>query len=154
MTRVSRCRSPLLGLGILTLLTNPLTGQEPGAGTLTIDGEIQSFTVQQCSRGPAERGGGNMVNVSATGDDGSFTFDMTEQTTRGGMLQLVRIFFPDGSILAADHRKSGEDWTSSGEPVSGPLFQDDGSTMVVSGTLIDQANSEEHVVEISVECAG
>ena len=164
MTRVPRCRITLLGLGILTLLgTNPLSAQEKAKGTWTFDGETRSLDISSCSLTQMNAYSTN-VTVTGTDDANQINFKLNESvgstTTRqkGSFEELVAKSETEFVLvhrLQALYIKEAGVWTSfytGGEPVPGPLFRIDGSTVIVSGTFTDQGTDGEHVVELSVEC--
>ncbi len=72
------CRITLLGLGILTLLgTSPLSAQEHSTATVTVDGEMQSFTVEQCNR--LDHRGIILVHMTTTAETGSLLSRFQEE---------------------------------------------------------------------------
>ncbi len=90
MTRVIRCRITLLGLGIMTLLgTSPLSAQEQGTGTVTVDGETQSFTVKQCDW--MDHRGTLMLDLHSTAETGSILFKFQELVVEEGSRGTVTV---------------------------------------------------------------
>ena len=148
MVRETRCQITLLCLGILMmLLASPLSGQQQGEGTVTVDSEARSFDMNSCySIGPMVRGNGTdeegnlMTFIVGTGQaqSVSITLDYSDGSGR-----------PTRTLMAV----AGSGVTSSGEPATGLLVQLEGSTVTASGTFVDD-NSQEHEVEISIDCTG
>ena len=87
MTRVPPCRITLLGLGILALLgTSPLSAQENGTLTLTVDGETRLLDIVSCTAGLR---GAKGLEGEATDDTDTINFVVSEVYRRGPMAQTV-----------------------------------------------------------------
>ncbi len=167
MTRVLLCRITLLGLGIMTLLgTSPLSAQEHGTGTVTVDGETQSFTVQQCDW--MDHRGTLMLDLHSTAETGSLLFKFQELVVEEGSRSTVTVqgevveiaafqkihLRPSGHVFEARRRQAADGtWhvDPQGDPAPGPLYRIDGSTVTVSETFKSWTTGENHVVELSVE---
>lgn len=157
MTRVPRSRITLVGLSILALLgTTPVSAQENGKLTLTVDGETRSLDIVSCT---AQLRGAKGLAGEATDDTDTITFVVSERSDRAGnQAQTVMLTSTSTSTSRIDLYAyvEGKDsvWTfDDGEPAPGPLLRIDGSTVIGSGTLTDQRTHEEHVVEFGVDCA-
>ena len=157
MTRVPRSRITLVGLGILALLgTSPLSAQENGKLTLTVDGETRSLDIVSCT---AQLRGAAGLAGEATDDTDTISFVVSERSNRArNRAQTVMFTSTSTSTSRIDLYAyvEGKDsvWTfDDGEPAPGPLLRIDGSTVIGSGTLTDQRTHEEHVVEFYVDCA-
>ena len=157
MATVPRCRITLLGLGILALLgTSPLSAQETGKVTLTVDGETRVLDIVSCT---AQLRGATGLAGEATDDTDSITFVVSERSDRvRNRAQTAMLTSTSTSMSRIDLYAyvEGRDsvWTfEDGEPAPGPLLRIDGSTVIGSGTLTDQRTHEEHVVEFGVDCA-
>ena len=154
MTGVPQCRITLLGLGILALLgTSPLSAQENDKLTLTVDGETRSLDIVSCT---AQLRGAKGLAGEATDDTDTITFVVGESSNRAGN-QVQTVMLTSTSRINLYAYVEGKDgvWTfEDGEPAPGPLFrQIDGSTIIGSGTFTDLRTHEEHVVELSLDCA-
>lgn len=155
MARVPRCRITLLGLSILALLgTSPLSAQENGKLTLTVDGETRSLDIVSCT---AQLRGAAGLAGEATDDTDTISFVVSERSNRAkNRAQTVMFTSTSTSRIDLYAYVEGKDsvWTfDDGEPAPGPLLRIDGSTVIGSGTLTDQRTHEEHVVEFGVDCA-
>ena len=167
MTRVPRCRITLLGLGILTLLgTGPLSAQEQATGTVTVNGEAQSFTVEHCIW--IDHRGTLRLDVISTAETGSLLFKFQEQVWEEGSRMTVTVrsgevieiaarqqinFSPSGHIFEARRRQAADgSWyvDPQGDPAPGPLYQRDGSTVTADVTF-RRNTGETWVVEFRVE---
>ena len=141
-----RCQITLLCLGILMmLLASPLSAQQQGEGTVTIDSEARSFDINPCYFfGPMVRGNGTdedgnlMTFIVGTGQAQSVSITLMYSDSSGR---------PTSTLMAV----AGSGVTSSGEPATGLLVQLEGLTVTASGTFVDNAN-QEHEVEISIDC--
>lgn len=167
MARIPRCRIILLGLGILTLLgTAPLSAQDQGTGTVTVDGETQSFTVEQCSW--IDYRGQLLLDLHSTAETGSLLFKFQEQAWEEGQRRTVTVqggeiieiaarqqieFRPSGHVFEARRRQAADGtWYVDPQldPAPGPLYQRDSST-VTAGVTFRRNTGETWVVELSVE---
>lgn len=147
--------------------TNPPPAQDKPKATLTLDGETRLIDIDKCQ--VTKRAATRMTLVMIAGTDGASNVRIwltdESENPKGPYQEVVLMEDLAKSAresvvvqcLRSRHIKESGGWTSfyeGGEPVPGPLFRIDGSTVTVSGTLIsmEQPWNEKHAVEFSVEC--
>lgn len=167
MTTVPRCRITVLGLGVMMMMgTGPLSAQDEGMGTVTVDGETQSFTVERCSW--IDHRGLLILDLFSTAETGGLQFQFQGQAWEEGQRSAVAVqgeaveiaarqqitFRPPGHVFEARRRQASDGtWhvDPQGDPTPGRLYQIDSTTVTSGGTFRSSTTGEHHVVELSIE---